>query len=76
MREMGAKELGQAYNQPVQIMVRIKNYSTRPSALPFLIHIPEKPLGQSCGLPTQFTRFIHLQKRYLWNEELGHWENI
>ena len=39
---MGAKELGQAYEQPDQLMSRMNNYSTRPSALPFLTSIPEK----------------------------------
>ena len=41
---MGVKELGQAYNQHEQVMARIKNYATRPSALPFLTSIPEKIL--------------------------------
>ena len=41
-RYMGAKELGQAYNQPEQEMAIMNNYSTRSSALPFLTSIPEK----------------------------------
>ena len=32
-REIGAKELGQAYNQTEQVMTIMKNYSIRPSAL-------------------------------------------
>ena len=41
-RNTVAKELGQSYNQPEQVMVRIKNYVTRPSALPILTSIPAK----------------------------------
>ena len=39
---MCAKELGQEYYQPEQVMEITNNYSTRPSALPFLTYIPEK----------------------------------
>ena len=39
---MDAKYLGQAYDQPEQIMSKINNYTTRLSALPFLTSIPEK----------------------------------
>ena len=42
-RDLGAKELGQVYDQPEQVMPRMKNYSTRPSALPFLKSIPKIP---------------------------------
>ena len=41
-RELGAKDLGQSYDQPKQVMVRMKNYATRPSALPFLTYTPAK----------------------------------
>ena len=41
-RDLGAEELGQAYNQPEQVMSRMNNYSNRPSALPFLASIPSK----------------------------------
>ena len=51
-RDLVAKELGQAYNQPEQVMSIMKNYTTRPSALLFLTFIPEKSLGNSCGIPT------------------------
>ena len=34
-RELGAKELGQAYNQPEKLVARMNNYDTRPSAFPF-----------------------------------------
>ena len=40
-RELGDKDLGKAYDQPAQVMTRIKNYATRPSALPILTSIPE-----------------------------------
>ena len=39
-KDMGANKLGQAYDQPEQIMAIINNYSTSPSALPFLTSIP------------------------------------
>ena len=41
-RDLGGKELGQAYDQLEQVMTRMNNYSTRPSALPFLAYIPSK----------------------------------
>ena len=41
-RELGDKELGKSYDQPEQVITRIKNYDARPSALPFLTSIPEK----------------------------------
>ena len=41
-RNLCANELGQAYNQPEQVMARMNNYSTRPNVLPFLTSIPEK----------------------------------
>ena len=41
-RDLGAKELGQSYNQPEHLMAIMNNYSTRPSALPFLTYIPAK----------------------------------
>ena len=45
---MGDKELGQAYNQPEQVMSRMNNYATRPISLPFLTSIPAKiPWGVS-----------------------------
>ena len=75
-RELGAKELGQTYVQTEQVMERMKNYATRPSALPLLTYIPEKSLGQSCRHPKRFTRFIHLQNKYLQTKELGHWEHL
>ena len=40
--DLGCNYLGQEYNQPEQVMARMKNYATRPSALPFLTYIPEK----------------------------------
>ena len=42
MRELGAKELGKAYNQPEQVMAIMDNYSTRPNAITFLTYIPAK----------------------------------
>ena len=39
---MGAKELGQAYDQPEQVITRMNNYDTRPSEIPFLTSIPAK----------------------------------
>ena len=42
MREMGVKELGQAYEQHEQVMERMNNYTTRPSALSVLTTIPSK----------------------------------
>ena len=39
---MDAKELGHSYNQPYHVIFRMKNYSARPSALPFLTSIPGK----------------------------------
>ena len=42
MRDLGVKELGQAYDQPEQVMKRMNNYATRKIALPFLISIPAK----------------------------------
>ena len=41
-RDLGAEELGQSYCQPKQGMEIMKNYSTRPSAIPFLTSIPAK----------------------------------
>ena len=41
-RDLGDKDLGKAYGQPEQVMKRMKNYATRPSALPFLTSIPEE----------------------------------
>ena len=41
-RDLGAKELGQACDQSEQVMSRMNNYVTRPSALSFLTSIPEK----------------------------------
>ena len=41
MRDLGVTELGQAYDQPEQVMSRMKNYATRPSVIPFLTYIPE-----------------------------------
>ena len=41
-RELGDKELGKSYDQPEQVMIRMKNYAARPSALPFLTSIPAK----------------------------------
>ena len=41
-RDLGDKYLGQEYNQPEQVIPIMKNYSTRPSALPFLTYTPEK----------------------------------
>ena len=73
---MGAKELGQAYDKTEQVMEIMKSYATRPSVLPFFTSTLEKSLGQSCGLPMWFTRFIHLQKRYLQTKEPGHWEYL
>ena len=67
-RNVGAKELGKAYNEPEEVMTRMKNYATRTSALPFLESIPEKSLGQSYGRPDRFTRFTHLLKQYLRSE--------
>ena len=75
-RELGAKDLGQAYDQPEQVMERMNNYAIRPRALPFFIYIPETSLGKSCGLTTRFTRFIFLQKQYLRTDESGHWEHL
>ena len=46
-RELGAKYLVQAYDQPEQILARMNNYATRPSALPFLTYIPKKSLWQA-----------------------------
>ena len=42
MNYLGAKKLGQAHGQTEQVIARMNNYSTRPSALPFLTYIPEK----------------------------------
>ena len=42
-RYLGAKELGQAYDQPEQVLSLIRNDATRPIALPFLTHIPRDP---------------------------------
>ena len=42
MRDLGVKELGQAYDQPEQVMKRMNNYTTRPSALSVLTTIPAK----------------------------------
>ena len=41
-RYLGAKELGQAYDQPEQVLSLIRNDATRPIALPFLTHIAAK----------------------------------
>ena len=41
-KELGAKNLGQAYGQTEHVMARMNNYATRPSALPYLIYIPSK----------------------------------
>ena len=73
---MGAKELGQAYNQSEQVTEIIKYYATMPSVLQFLTYIPETFLGQSCGHPDKFTRFVHLLNWYLQIKESGHWEQI
>ena len=43
-RELCSKELGQTYGQPKKVMARMKNYSTRPSEIPFLTSIPAKIL--------------------------------
>ena len=75
-RSLGSKELGKSYKQPEQVVSRINNYVTRPSALPLLHLSHQKSLGQSCGLPTRFTRFIHLQKCYLWTKFSVHWEHL
>ena len=41
MRDLGVNELGQTYNQPEQVMTRMNNYTTRPSALSVLTTTPE-----------------------------------
>ena len=40
--DLGAKELGKAYDQPEQVITRMKNHTTRTSVLPFLTYIPAK----------------------------------
>ena len=49
-RELGAKDLGQAYDQPEQVMERMNNYAIRPRALPFLYISQKHPLGSLVGL--------------------------
>ena len=49
-RKMGAKDLGQAYDQTEKVMVIMNNYFTRPSAILFLTYIPEKPLVILSGI--------------------------
>ena len=41
-RELGANDLGNAYGQPEQVMLRMKSYATSPTELPFLTSIPGK----------------------------------
>ena len=41
MRDLGVNELGQTYDQPEQVMARMNNYTTRPSALSVLTTTPE-----------------------------------
>ena len=41
-RELGAKDLGQAYSQPEQVITIMNNHATRKITIPFLTSIPSK----------------------------------
>ena len=41
-RDLVDKDMGQAYDQPKQVMARINNCATKLSGIPFLTSIPEK----------------------------------
>ena len=40
--KLGYRELGQAFDQPDYVVGDMKNYTSRPSALPLLLALPSK----------------------------------